>query len=293
MKPETRAYLFIHISVLLWGVTAILGKLISYNEYILVWIRMGLVTLSLLLFKRTYAGLKTIKKADAAKIGMTGILVGIHWVFFYGAIKYSNVSITLSILATISLMTSFIEPLVTKSKFLWYESLLGFMVIPGIYLIFFYTSADNLVGMVMAFLAAFFAALFTSLNKKYVNFTNPISFSFIQITTGFVFLTIWLPLYIYNFPDSWYIGSEMDFVYLGILAFFCTTIPFILALVSLRHLNAFTTNLITNLEPVYGIILAWLIFKENQDMDVRFYIGAGIIILSVFIQPILKKKLSV
>jgi drug/metabolite transporter (DMT)-like permease len=291
MKPITKAYIFIHLAVLLWGITAILGKLISYNEYILVWIRMILVSLSFLFFKKTYQGLKTIKKGEAVRIGLNGILVAIHWVFFYGAIKYSNVSVTLSILATISLMTSFLEPLITKRKFQWYESLLGFTVIPGIYLIFFYTDASYFTGMIMAFTCAFFAAIFTSFNKKFVEYTNPYTFSFIQISTGLLFITIWLPVYLHQFSDAWYMGSQMDFVYLLILSFLCTTIPFVLSLIALKQLNAFTTNLITNLEPVYGIILAAIIFKENQNMDIRFYIGASIVIISVFLQPYFRRKL--
>jgi drug/metabolite transporter (DMT)-like permease len=291
MKPITKAYVFIHIAVLLWGITAILGKLISYNEYILVWIRMVLVSASFLFFKKTYEGLKAIKKSEAIRIGLNGILVAVHWIFFYGAIKYSNVSITLSILATISLMTSFLEPLITKRKFQWYESLLGFTVIPGIYLIFFYTEASYFTGMMMAFACAFFAAIFTSYNKKYVEFTNPYTFSFIQISTGLLFISIGLPIYLKHFPEAWYVGSQLDFIYLFILSFLCTTIPFVLSLIALKQLNAFTTNLITNLEPVYGIILAAIIFKENQNMDVRFYIGASIVITSVFLQPFLRRRL--
>jgi len=290
MNPNNRAYLFLHTAVVLWGVTAILGKLISFNEYVLVWQRMALVSLSFLLFRKTYVGLKTIPKALAIKIGGIGILVSIHWIFFYGAIKYSNVSVALSIMATMSFMTSIIEPMVTGRKFQWYESALGVIIIPGVLLIFQFSEPGHYVGIIMAFLAAFFAALFTSLNKKLIEKTNLFTFSFLQITTGFVFMTALLPVYIKYFPGSLYIGSNLDYVYLLFLAFFCTTIPMLLFFVALRQLNAFVANLANNLEPVYGIILAWLIFHENQEMDWRFYIGSSIIILSIFLQPVFKKR---
>ncbi len=292
MKPISKAYLFLHIAVFLWGVTAILGKLISYNEYVLVWIRTALVSFSFLFFASTYSGLKTIKIQQASKIAAVGIIVAIHWVFFYGAIKYANVSIALSLMATVALMTSFIEPLVTKSKFQWHEALLGVFVIPGIYLIFYFSDANYFIGIIMAILSAFFASLFTSLNKKYIGFTNPMTFSLIQMSGAFLFLTIWLPVYLRYFPDALYNGSNADYLYLMLLAFLCTTIPGVLYLNALKRLSAFTTNLANNLEPVYGIILAWIIFKENKEMDWRFYIGTLIILLTIFLQPILKKRFS-
>jgi drug/metabolite transporter (DMT)-like permease len=293
MKPvdqTSRAYVLLHIAVILWGVTAILGKLISFNEYVLVWYRMAIVSLSFLLFARTWRGLREIGRRSALKIGAVGILVSIHWIFFYGAIKYANVSVTLSVMATISFMASFTEPLITGRKFQWYESLLGLLIIPGIYLIFYFTEAGYTTGIIMAFISAFFAALFTSFNKKYVHLTNPFSFSFIQLTTGFIFLSIFLPVYLVYFPDAWYIGSTADYGYLFLLAFFCTTIPYIIVMVALRNISAFVLNLTNNLEPVYGIILSWIIFAENKEMDWRFYIGSAIIIFSIFLQPLLKRR---
>lgn len=286
----TRAYLFLHMAVVLWGVTAILGRLISYNEYVLVWYRMAMVSGCFLIFRRTWRGLASIDRFSVLKIGGNGILVSIHWIFFYGAIKYANISVALSILATISFMTSLIEPLVTGRKFQWYESLLGLLVIPGIFFIFHFTDASYTTGIIMAFLSAFFAAVFTSLNKKFVHLSNPFSFSFVQITGGFVFLSVFLPVYLHYFPDSWYIAPPIDYMYLILLAFFCTTIPYLLYMVALRSLNAFTTSLATNLEPVYGILLAWAIFAENKEMDWRFYIGTVIILVSIFLQPILKRR---
>lgn len=290
MNAVQRAYLFCHTAVFLWGVTAILGKLISFNEYILVWHRMLIVSVSFLFFKRTIRGLKVLPWRDMWRIGSVGILVSIHWIFFYGAIKYSNVSVTLSVLATISFMTSFTEPLITKRKFRPYEALLGLLVIPGIYLIFYFTEADYTIGIIMALLSALFASLFTSFNKKFVEYTNPYTFSFVQLTTGFLFLTLLLPAYIHFFPGSWYVGSQMDYFYLFLLAFFCTTIPYVLYMNALRILDAFTTNFANNLEPVYGIILAWIFFGENNEMDWRFYIGTAIILISIFMQPLLRRK---
>ncbi|MEZ5004653.1 MAG: DMT family transporter [Chitinophagales bacterium] len=290
MNSDSRAYLFLHIAVFLWGVTAILGKLITYNEYILVWYRTALVSLSFLLLSKTHKGLKQVTWQQAIKIGGAGVIVAIHWIFFYGAIKYANVSIALSLMATVALMVSFIEPFITKRKFRIYEAMLGIAVIPGIYLIFYFSDTSYLVGIIMALLSAFFAALFTSLNKKFIDYAEPFSFSFLQILGAFIFLSVWLPVYLRYFPNAMYIGSHLDYTYLLILAIFCTTIPYILYVIALKKLDAFTTSLANNLEPVYGIILAWLIFQENKEMDNRFYIGTLIIILTIFLQPILKKR---
>lgn len=290
MKPTTRAYSYLHLAVFLWGVTAILGDLITYREYVLVWIRTGVVSLSFLFFADTFSGLKKLSKSDAMKIAGIGVIVAIHWIFFYGAIKYSNVSVALSIMATIALMTAFTEPLITKSKFQWYQALLGLLVIPGVYLIYYFSEASYSVGIVMALLSAFFAALFTSLNKKYVERTNAMTFSFVQLSGAFVFMTAFLPLYLQYFPGALYWSTAYDYSYLLILAILCTTIPYILYLNALKHLSAFTTNLANNLEPIYGIVLAIIILKENKEMDARFYIGTAIILMTIFMQPLLKNK---
>ena len=250
---------------------------------------MLLVSICFLFFAKTWGGFNALTRGSIIRIGGVGILVSIHWIFFYGAIKYSNISVTLSIMATISFMTSFVEPLITKRKFRPYEALLGLLVVPGIYLIYYFSEAGHLTGMIMALLSAFFASLFTSLNKKHVEITNPYTFSFLQLFSGFLFLTLMLPIYLHYFPGSFYVGSALDYSYLFCLAFFCTLIPYILYMIALRTLDAFTTNFANNLEPVYGIVLAWIIFAENQEMDWRFYIGTTIIILSIFAQPMLKR----
>lgn len=290
MHPNARAYIYLHIAVMLWGVTAILGKLISFGEYVLVWYRMGLVALTFLAFAKTWRGLRDLPRPVVVKIGLVGILVSLHWIFFYGAIKASNVSVTLSLLATISFMTSFIEPVVTGRRFQWYESFLGLLVVPGVVLIFRFSEPGHLTGIIMALLSAFFAAVFSSFNKKLVEHTNSFAFSFIQMTAGFLAMTLILPVYLYRSPEAWYIGSSLDYTYLGLLAVFCTTIPLLLYFFALRRLNAFITNLANNLEPVYGILLAWLIFNENQEMDSRFYLGSVIIIASIFLQPVFKRR---
>lgn len=289
LKTSTKTSLYIHIAVLLWGVTAILGKLIQLREFILVWYRMLLVSLLLLLVPRLYKELKLLSSRDFIAIGLIGILVALHWVLFYGAIKFSNASIALCGLSVTSLFTSFLEPMVNKTKFSFSDFLLGIMVVPGILLINQSIPSGYFLGWVFALSASFFAALFTSLNKKYTQNTPEIATIWVQLTFGLLFLSLILPIYIQYFPESFYLPSGSDIYYLLFLVVICTIIPYFLYLAALKNSTAFSTNLINNLEPIYGIILAAIIFKENKELTLSFYIGSFIIFLAVFLHPILKK----
>lgn len=283
MTPARRkAYYILHLCVFIWGFTAILGNLISLQETILVWYRMGITAVSLLVLPDLWRGLKHFKFKELAKIAGVGVIVSFHWITFYGAIKYANVSVALTCLATISLFTAFIEPLFFKTKINKKEVLMGLAIVPAMYLIF-YFNGQYITGLILGILSALFACLFSVINKKLVTQHEPLSLTFLELTTGFVFLTIMMPFYLQLFPGSNWIPTDLDIVYLLILSIGCTAIPFTLSLRSLRHLSAFTSNMTINMEPIYGILLAMLFFEEHKQLNIGFYVGAIIIIIIVFV----------
>ena len=278
-----------HIAIFLFGFTAILGKLITLNEIPLVWNRLWIAVFGLIVLPGVLRGLTRISIKNLLRFSGIGVIVALHWITFYGSIKIGNsASITLACLATTSLFTSLLEPLITKSKFNWIELILGLLVILGIILL---TGVGELyynaiiVGLISALLAAFFSVL----NKKYITGQNTISVSVVELFAGFVFISLCYPLIsMYNHQAQW-IPQSTDWLWIGILGVFCTSIAYVLSLNSLKELSAFVANLSINLEPVYGIILAALIFHESQDLNLSFYLGTSIILLAVLLHPIIVK----
>lgn len=299
LTPEKRtAYFQIHIAIFLWGFTAILGRWISLSEVPLVWYRVLITCIALLFLPGVLRGLKTFGKKNLAVFAGIGCLIALHWVFFYGSIKYSNVSVALSGLATTSLFTSLLEPLIFKKRIRWVEVLLGLLVIVGIYVIFNATPSNYHKGFIMSLIAAVFAATFSILNKKYIDNGDPKAITVVEMASGFVLLSIAMPFYLQLFPEASLSPTNSDWVYLLIMSLLCTALTMVLALKALKHITAFASNLSLNLEPVYGILLAWVIFDENKELSPNFYIGAIIIILSVFMHPLLespafKKKMRI
>lgn len=288
---ERSSYIKLHTAVLLFGFTAILGRLIEITEGPLVWYRMGITALSLLLFPRLWKALKDLNRKTAFKIMGTGGIVMLHWVTFYGAIKFSNVSVALCMMATASFFTAFLEPLIFRRKPIFLEIALGLMILPGIYLVFQF-SGTYLTGMIMGLISAFLAALFGTINKTFVVKTKPIVITFLELGMGFLFLSLLLPFYFEIRPDSsLLIENNMDWLWILILSLLCTTLAFNFAVDALKHLSAFTSALAINLEPIYGILLAIPIFGEQNELNVNFYIGAGLVIGAIFINGIVKARL--
>jgi len=279
----TKAYLQMHLSILLWGATAVLGKSIELSEGMLVWYRMIITTLSLFSFiLLTGKSFKVPSKTIFSLFGI-GILLMVHWLFFYGAIKYSNVSITLSLFSSTTLFTALIEPVITDKKFNRTELLYSFMAIAGIGIIFKSDTNSYTTGIVLAILAAFVGAFFNILNKKVVTEVSSDVVSFYELLAGLIGLTIFLPLYIHTFHPDKLTPSNQDWTLLFILAVFCTHFPLVLSLNALRHLSAFTLNLSINLEPVYGIALAFIIFGEHKHLNGGFFAGTVLIMASVIL----------
>jgi drug/metabolite transporter (DMT)-like permease len=282
-----RAFLELHIAVFLFGFTAILGKLISIPEGPLVFIRTGLASLSLLpliFLRKGYLLVDWKKILQYAGIGM---IIVTHWILFYGSIKVSNVSIALSCLASASLFSAIIEPLIMKKSFNIVEIALGVLVIFGIYLIFTFHNF-YLKGILMGIGSAFFAALFSVLNKKIINNSDTYVASFWELLSGFVFLGLIGLIAGISETNLWVQPTFNDWIYLLILSFACTTLAYTLSLNSLRHISAFTANLTINLEPVYGILLAFFLLGESKQLHPGFFVGTLIIFSSVVIHGYLQ-----
>ncbi len=292
MKDVTRAYVELHIAVFLFGFTAILGDLIQLTALSLVWWRVLITSISLLLLIRVGRLFREMPRADLKRFMGIGILVALHWICFYGAIKLSNASIALIAMATTSFFTSLLEPFLLRQRVKWMEIALGVLIIPGMVLIVNSTALSKLNGLWIGLLAAFLAALFATLNKKWMGNHRVLEITFLELGTACLFISAILPFYFWITQDalSSLLPSPTDWLYLLVLSLLCTTLAYVLALRSLKHLSAFAANLTVNLEPVYGIALAWFILGENEELTSGFYWGGAIILVAVFSYPILKGK---
>nr|MBK9650660.1 DMT family transporter [Bacteroidota bacterium] len=284
-----RAYAYMHIAIFLWGFTGILGRAISLDYGQLVWYRMLISALSLGLyiwFKKEWVA---PRKKEIVKMLATGSIVAIHWVLFYAAIKFSNVSVTLSCFATITLFTAIFEPIFFSRKIVGREIMLSLFTIVGIAFI---AAAQQvfITGILLALASAAMGSVFTIFNKKFVANHVPTTVTFLELSGGFLFLTLILPVYFGITSFSFQIPGAWDFLFLMLLSIVCTTLAFSLSLIALQKLNAFVLNLSVNLEPLYSIILAILIFKENTDLNGGFYLGTAIILGAVFIHGLLQFK---
>lgn len=290
MKKKNIALFKLHLAVVIFGFTAIFGKLITLDEGPLVWYRMLIASIGLLFLPRLWKGLREINKRDAIKVALTGGIVALHWVTFFGSIKLSNVSVALCMMATSSLFTSILEPLILKKDFSLKEVLLGLMVLPGIFIIF-QISYGYVLGMAVGVLSAFLAALFGSINKTFADKVRPVTVSFLELSTGFLILSLLMPLYLYWKPEATLAITQMsDFWWLLVLGIVCTSFAFLLILDVLKEVSAFTTALAINLEPIYGIVLAIFILNENKDLSINFYLGATLIIGAVLLNGVFRNK---
>jgi len=292
MTNTQRAYLEIHIAVLFFGFSAILGDLISLSATVLVWWRVLLASLGLFVLLRFGQALKGIPKEKIALFMGIGVLTGLHWMTFFGAIKLSNPSVTLICMATATFFTSFIEPFLLKRPFVWYEIALGAIIIPGMALIVGGIPEDMLIGVGVGLFSAFLAAFFGTLNKKYIQDADPMSISFLELSSAWIFVSVCLIGFtIYGLDFAfWPVG--LDWLYLSILAFLCTTLAYVLTMRSLRYLSAFVVSLSINLEPIYGILIAFFFLDDSQELDSRFYIGCLVILAAVFLYPVIKRRME-
>jgi drug/metabolite transporter (DMT)-like permease len=291
MNPTSKAHLQIHFCVLLWGFTAILGKMITLPALPLVWWRMLLVIAALALVPRVWRGLRAMTPRLVLAYCGIGALVSLHWLTFYGAIKLSNASVGATCMALGTVFVAMIEPWLTRTRFSKRELALGLMVLPGVVLVVGGVPAGMRAGIAVGAVSALLVALFGSLNKRLVEHGDPLTVTALELGAGTVMLTLLAPLMPMLFPafagDLLVVPGGRDFALLLGLALACTLLPFTLSLVALRHMSAFAQQLAVNLEPVYAIVLAALLLGEQHELSRLFYAGVVIILAAVFIHPLL------
>lgn len=288
-------YLQLHTAIFLFGFTGILGRVIGEEGIsgpLLVWYRLILTLITLLFVPKIFSKIREIPVASRWRIVGIGVLVCLHWVTFYTAIQVSNVSLSLSCLAATPFFVAFLEPLIFKRKIEITEILLGAIVIVGFVFVFGFSLQYKL-GIIFGLLSALFAAIFSVLNKGIVSKYDTYAIMAIEFWAGLILLTLTAPIHLHYFPVAHLIPQTFTaWGSLIVLVLLCTTFAYTLSLLSLRHISAFTASLSINLEPVYGIIMAYFWFHENQELNAGFYVGILIILSAVFVHAFLKIRLS-
>jgi len=281
MNPHRRALIELHICVVLWGFTAILGKLITLPAQALVWWRMLLVTLALACFPRVWRGMRQMSRRDIATYAGIGFVVALHWLAFYGSVKLANASVAATTMALAPVVTALIEPLITGARFERHNLLLGILVIPGVALVVGGIPGAMHLGFWVGVLSAALAALYNALNKRHLGHHDAMAVSWVELGAGFLLIAALGP---FAAPDgaSVVLPSVQDGAWLLVLAILCTLIPFAISLATLRHLSAFTAQLAINLEPVYAIGIAVLFLGEARELDGLFFLGVAIVLAAVF-----------
>jgi len=283
-----RAYLQLHFIVWIWGFTAILGQLITIPPVEVVFYRTLFAAL----------GLFALLKLKKIKIGFsfwhtdfwatfaTGSLIAIHWILFFMAVHVANVSICLAGMATTSLWTSLIDPIINKRKLKMYEPILGLVSLIGIVVVF-NASTGHFLGFALAVVSAMLSAVFTIINGRLVKKQNHFTITYYEMIGAFATTILFIPVYLSFFTsDGLQLGLNFsDTAYLLILGLVCTVYAYSIAVKLMHRLTAFVINLTVNLEPVYGIILAMMLFGADEQMGINFYLGTGIILLSVLLYP--------
>ena len=299
MTPTTKAQWQIHFCVLLWGFTAILGKLITLPALPLVWWRMLLVVAALALVPRVWRGLRAMPARLLWSYAGIGVLVSLHWLTFYGAIKLSNASVAATCIALATVFTALVEPWLARTRFSRRDLGLGIAVLPGVALVVGGVPADMRMGIAVGALSALLVALFGSLNKRLVDHVDvehgdPLTVTAIELGAGTLALTLLAPLMPLIFPafagDLLVLPGAHDAALLLALSLVCTLLPFTLSLVALRHMSAFAAQLAVNLEPVYAIMLAVVLLNEQRELTPRFYVGVAIILAAVIVYPLLNRS---
>ena len=285
-----KAFIQLHIAVLLAGLTGVLGKLISLNEGLLVWWRLLLAVPLLWVLALMRKQAVGIDRRDIWRIIGVGGIAALHWVAFYCSIKYSNVSVGLLCFSAIGFFTALIEPLVLGHRIDIVELMLGLLVIAGIFFIF-QVDPHFKTGIVIGLVSALLGSLFPVLNKRILQRVSAVNVTLYELSGGFLVLTVLMPFYLHYFRASSLIPSLVDLGWLLILSWLCTVLAFNLSMSALQRISAFTVNLSYNLEPVYGILLAFLLFREDKYLNPGFYIGFCLILLSIILQMLrLRRK---
>jgi len=281
MQPERKAWLQLHLCIVLWGFTAILGKLISLPAIALVFWRMLLVSGLLLLWPGFWRGVRALPARTIAVYSSIGLIIALHWVAFYGAIKLANASIAATCMALVSVFVALIEPVLQRRRFDPRELLFGLAVMPGVYLVVGGSPPEMRVGVLVGAISALLAAIFTVLNVRFALGAAALSVTGIELGSGAIALGA-AGLLVPAAHSPWVVPEARDAALLATLAIGCTLLPFTLSLVAMRRISAFTAALAVNLEPVYAVVLAVLLLGEQRELLPSFYLGVAIIVGVVF-----------
>jgi len=289
-KGNLKSYLNLHLIVFIWGFTAILGALISIKADALVWYRMLIAAVFLFFFILFKKESFRIPMKEFFKLIFVGLLIAVHWIFFFEAIHVSNVSITLAVFSLGAFLASILEPIFYGRKVLWYEVFFGLIIIAALGMIL-QVEINYFEGIMYAFVSIIIGVLFTLMNGKLIEKHEPSVITFYEFLAGVFFITIYF-LVTHKFNANFFILTSKDWVYLLILSSICTAYAFTASVKVMRILSPYTVMLTTSLEPVYGIVLAYFIIGDKEKMSVEFYIGAFLIVITVILNGILKHYLS-
>ncbi|WP_296385154.1 DMT family transporter [Winogradskyella sp.] len=286
-NAKLKDYLHLHLLVFIAGFTAILGELITIGSLELVWYRMAIAGVLMFIYIKIIKLNIKITKKTFWQFSVAGIIIALHWITFFEAINQANVSIALAMFSSGAFFASFIEPIFFKRRILAYEILFGIVVILGVFLI---TSSEMgyINGIILGLLSALFSTLFAVINGRFIERYNSTVISFYEFISGVVFLTIFILATGNTFNAEFFTLSNSDWIYIFILASVCTAYAFIGAVEVMRYISPFTVILSYNLEPIYGIALALVLFPETEKMSPQFYIGAILVLTTVLFDAIFK-----
>ncbi|RLD17832.1 MAG: EamA/RhaT family transporter [Bacteroidetes bacterium] len=289
MTKKKRAYIELHIAIVLFGLTAILGKLITLDAVPLVWWRVLITSISLFFILGIRQTFRNLPLRLILKFLLTGALLAIHWITFFLSIKLANVSIALMAFATQSFFTAIFEPLIVGGRIRRHELAVGFLIVPAMILIVSDLDLSLRLGLWVGILSSVVYAIFASASKRLIDEASPVQISFFQLFGCWLFVTMLLPFMV-DFEVDQFVPVGPDLIYMIILTLLCTSLAYVLSMRALRYISAFDSNLAINLEPIYGIVLAWLLFNENKELTLSFYLGGAIIIATVVLYPVISRR---
>ena len=279
----------LHFTVFIWGFTGILGRLISVSAVHLVWYRVLIASISLFFYFRFNRTQFKVSKAAFFRLAFTGALVGAHWILFFLSIKLSTVSVALVCFSSLTLFTAILEPLINKKRISGLEIISGLLIIVGIFVIFKFETQYTK-GIIAGLVCAVCASLFSIINARQVRHYQAPVIAFYELSGAFVWISLYL-LFTAGFDASMAL-TRSDFGYLFLLGTVCTSLAYVAGVSVMRELSPFRVALITNLEPVYGIIMSFLFFGDMNKMTTGFWIGAVIILSTIFLFPVAQKQLT-
>ena len=286
LDDKLKSHLELHLIVFIWGFTAVLGALISIKEATMVWYRMLFAAVFLIIYFIVTKKSFLIAKAAIFKLVAVGFLIAIHWILFFKAINISNVSITLAMFSVGAFMAALLEPLFYNRKILWYEVLFGLIIIAGLYIIM-QVEIQYLDGIICALFSILFGVIFTLLNGKLIQKHDSKIIALYEFLGGFVLVSLYL-IFENKFDSSFFDLSMRDFLLILVLASVCSAYAFTASVNVMKKLSPYTVMLTTNLEPVYGIFLAYFIIGGNEKMNISFYVGSAVILITVILNGVVK-----